>query len=245
MSLNKTWGIVGLGWLGLALSNQLKKSGHDFWGTHRSSFTFGNDPFPTLDLKNKCDVLFLNTPPILKLSPNDFVQQISIEPKFKLIFISSTSVFGDNQSLCTENLIPKPQTESGQWLLSVEIELLKKFKDQLLVIRPGGLIGDKRHPVFYFPKDIENSGGMNPVNLIHRDDLIEIILQAEDLNLKGTLNAVAPEHPSRQEYYNKWADKLNLPEINFKNECTSSKQVESILLPQFYTNWKYPKLDEL
>ncbi len=263
----KVWGIIGLGWLGQALADQLQTLKCNVWGTRTDSFVFGHNKFPT----QACDVLFLNTPPILDLTPDDFVHQIvlssnssgsaneptdpsnipkekeslTVRSKTKLIFISSTSVYGPTQKFCTEDLKPIPWTANGKWLFEVENLLLEKYKDQVLILRPGGLIGDKRHPVFYFSKSQEISGGQDPINLIHRLDLINIIMQAEALNLSGVINAVAPYHPGKAEYYNSWAEKLKIKSIAFNNDVQSFKIVDSKILPTFYHSWAYPELDSL
>ncbi len=236
MSLKKTWGVIGLGWLGKPLSEQLKNLGFDVLGTRSSDFNFLTDEFPKLF----CNILFLNTPPLLNISPIDYVNKIPKvfnEQNAKVIFISSTSVFGEHQGLCTEETFPEPQTENGKWLLQVEHELEKKFKENLTIIRPGGLIGEDRHPVFAISKNNMISGGDNVINLIHKSDLINIIVAAEKNNFSGIINAVSPYHPKRSEYYNFWAKKLNLKPINFKSELTSTKKVESVALPLFYNNW--------
>lgn len=241
MSTKKTWGIIGLGWLGQALAQQLQSSGAKVWGTRTDTFVFGEDPFPT----QAADVIFLNTPPILDLTPEQFVAEIALTEKQKLIFISSTSVYGPKQKFCTEDVEPQPWTSNGKWLFEVESLLLKNFKKHVLIIRPGGLIGDKRHPVFSLAKADEISGGLDPINLIHRDDLIGVILKSEELGKTGLINAVTPFHPAKHEYYNHWASKLNLPKINFNNDYQSAKVVDSKILPSIYKTWRHPKLDGL
>lgn len=256
MGSKKTWGIIGLGWLGQALANELKSLGINLWGTRTEipttnsneilteSFVFGQNDFPV----KPCDVLFVNTPPILDLTPADFVSEIHTPAElddFKLIFISSTSVYGPRQKLCTEDTQPEPWTANGKWLYEVENLLEQKYQNKVLILRPGGLIGDERHPVFYFSKSQQVSGGLDPVNLIHCKDLIQIILQAEALNMSGVINAIAPFHPRKSDYYNEWAEKLKLNPINFSLEVQSLKVVDSTRLPDFYKSWVCANLDHL
>lgn len=269
MNSNHIWGIIGLGWLGQSLAEKLKFSGIGVWGTRSSDFNFVSDRFP-----NKyCNILFINIPPLIELDPNDFVKKIPLnmihenqtlnkqddrldtdfiidnnyEKKIKVIFVSSTSVYGDHQGLCDEQTAPEPKTVNGKWLLEVENKLIKKFNDKLLIIRPGGLIGEDRHPIFSIHKNYsmngDLSGGDNLINFIHRSDLIEIVIAAEKNNLSGVLNVVSPHHPKRSEYYNYWSKKLNMSLIKFKAEQTSAKKVESIILPSFYNDWLHKNLD--
>lgn len=244
MTSKKTWGIIGLGWLGQALADQLKSLSFDVWGTRTDTFVFGQNDFPS----QTCDVLFINTPPILDLTPADFVGEIHTPKQlddFKLIFISSTSVYGPRQKLCNEETQPEPWTANGKWLYEVESLLQQKYQNKVLILRPGGLIGDERHPVFYFSKSQQVSGGLDPVNLIHRKDLIQIIIQSEALKMSGVINAIAPHHPQKSDYYNAWAEKLKLNPINFSLDVQSLKTVDSVKLPHFYTQWLCEKLDHL
>lgn len=242
MIQKKTWGIIGLGWLGQSLFDRLKLNGNLVWGTHRRDFTFGVDPFPD----QLCDVLFLNTPPLLNIPARTFVDEISNSTaghkNLKIIFVSSTSVFGDHQGTCTEETRPEPITKNGQWLVEVEGLLTQKLKDQLVIIRPAGLIGEDRHPVYFFSKNQNHPGGRNPVNLVHKEDLLNVILEIERSNFKGLVNAVSEFHPQKSIYYNFWANKFNLDPIQFLDELSSSKQVDSVVLPQIYTKWKFKDL---
>lgn len=256
MVAKKTWGIIGLGWLGQALADELKSVSVDVWGTRteiptanlneilKEAFVFGQNDFPS----RPCQVLFINTPPILDLTPADFVSEIHTPTKlddFKLIFISSTSVYGPRQKLCTEDTPPEPWTANGKWLYEVETLLQQKYQNKVLILRPGGLIGYERHPVFYFSKSQQISGGLDPVNLIHRKDLIQIIIQAEALDMSDVVNAIAPFHPKKSDYYNGWAEKLKLNPINFSLDVQSLKVVDSVKLPLFYNSWSCEKLDHL
>ncbi len=241
MAVSKTWGIIGLGWLGQSLCQKVQDNGSNCWGTNRSDFTFGRDKFPG----KACDILFLNTPPLKSMSAEEYVDEIKATFSTKVIFISSVSIFGSDQRECSEVTDVKPRSVNGKWLATVEKLMTEKFKSNFLTIRPGGLIGEKRHPVKFFSSDQKIPGGNNPINLIHRNDLIKIIIEANRLDLKGVLNAVAPYHPKKSEYYTEWARMLNLPPLKFKDETTSTKKIESIYLSDFYSNWECEKLNTL
>lgn len=227
-----SWGIIGLGWLGLELFKTLENKGEPCWGTKRSDFQFGKDPFP----RHPTAILFLNTPPLIELSPQTFVDEVRTEAK-KIIFVSSTSVYGNQKGLCTEETPPSPQTKRAEWLVDVEMLLKERFNQRLLIIRPGGLIGEDRHPVYSIPKGRELEGGKDVVNLIHRKDLIEIIIRSSQLGLSGVLNAVSPEHPEKGEYYREMARKLELEEPLYKNSHKSPKEVSSLYTSHFFRDW--------
>jgi nucleoside-diphosphate-sugar epimerase len=159
----------------------------------------------------------------------------------KVLFVSSTSVYGDRFPIVeyTESTQTHPDTESGRQLVLSEKLLQSNIHFKTTVIRFGGLLGEDRHPIKFLAgrTQIENPDG--PVNLIQREDCIGIIIKALDFAYKDkwgeTFNAVAPQHPTRKNYYQKKAHQFNLPLPNFvedtksKGKIISSKKVETIL----------------
>ncbi len=237
MPNTETWGIVGLGWLGARLSTHLQGQGQRTWGTHRHDFDFRSASLPD----TFCDVIFLNTPPLTDLSPRNFCAKIHSTTANRIIFISSTSVFAMNCGLVTEGSTPAPDTASAYWLLEVETQLRKNFGERLAVIRPGGLIGGERHPAKHLAGKVDISGGNEKVNLIHREDLIQIITKVPI----GTpmVHAVANYHPSKDTYYVEWADKLGLVKPQFKDSVFAQREIHSTVVSSFYNDWKCPRLD--
>jgi len=166
-----------------------------------------------------------------------FIEKSTIK---KVLFVSSTSVYGDENGIITEETIPNPETESGKQLLLAEALLQKNQNFETTILRFGGLIGEDRHPVKFLAgkENLENPDA--PVNLIHQNDCIEIIeaiIQQSKWN--EVFNAAAPFHPTRQEYYTQKAKEQNLILPKFSSEKSnitkviSSKKVENILKYQF------------
>jgi hypothetical protein len=237
----KTWGIIGLGWLGTALSEGLLASGRPHWGTRRDSFSFEAVVFP----KTPCDLLLVNTPPLIHISTSEFSGRILIGPSSRLIFVSSTGVYGKNSGRVTEATKPLPNTASGHWLVETEHFLRERFKDKLTIVRPGGLIGGSRHPVYHLSGRSDIPGGDSPINLIHRLDLIAILLALETRPDITLINTVAPYHPQKKDYYCNWAENLKLDKLRFSNDETSDRIVESEVIDDLYQNWICPRLDAL
>ena len=230
------WAIVGLGWLGSALQARLIQRGVESWGTTRASFNFLTDALPA----REHSVLFFNTPPLLALTPQEFLEKIKPTSASKIIFISSTSVYGDTQGAVDENSPALPTAPNGVWLLEVENKLREYFKERLHIIRPAGLIGGERHPAKTLSGRTQVRGGLDVVNLIHREDLLNFIVHPE---LPALVNAVAPIHPTREEYYNSWCERLGLARIEFIPEKTSERVVDT--LHGSLIEWSVPKLDRL
>jgi nucleoside-diphosphate-sugar epimerase len=136
-----------------------------------------------------------------------------------VLFVSSTSVYAEDNSLVTEDTKPQPESEGGRQLLAVEQILLGNSHFKTTTLRFGGLIGEDRNPVRFLAgrKNIESPKAF--INLIHQEDCIGIILKIlakESWN--ETYNAAAPFHPSREDYYTQKAVELNLvaPEFNYE-----------------------------
>lgn len=239
--MTKIWGIIGLGWLGSELARRLRKSEIEYWGTTRKEFNWESDDFPA----EHCDLLFLNTPPLINISPDEFVNKIKMNPSGRIIFISSIGVYGKVSGIITEKTLPCPTTKNGIWLYEVEKLLLEKFRNQITIIRAGGLIGGLRHPVLSLAKKTSLVPMDGFINLIHRDDLIEIVMLISKLQKSIlVINAVAPYHPLKSSYYNSWSQKLNLTPITFSG-VEENRVIKSDMLDEIYPEWFFPKLDAL
>ena len=205
------------------------------------------------DFLHETDVLIIAIPPglrkeILSSEEMTFINKMKILIPYieksgiqKVLFVSSTSVYGDRFPIVeyTESTQNHPDTESGRQLVLSEKLLQSNIHFKTTVIRFGGLLGEDRHPIKFLAgrTQIENPDG--PVNLIQREDCIGIIIKALDFayidKWGETFNAVAPQHPTRKNYYQKKAQQFNLPLPNFvedtksKGKIISSKKVETIL----------------
>ncbi|MTH17975.1 SDR family oxidoreductase [Flavobacterium sp. LC2016-01] len=260
--------ILGCGWLGLPLAKRLLEKGNSISGSTTSENKLsilaeaGIDPFlVTLESESvsenitsflsESEILIIDIPPKLRntgdSSQKVFVQKIENLIPFiersgikKVLFVSSTSVYGDDNSLITEETIPNPETESGKQLFLAEAILQQNQNFETTILRFGGLIGEERHPVKFLAgkENLENPDA--PVNLIHQKDcigIIEAILNQSKWN--ELFNAVAPFHPTRQEYYTQKAKEQNLILPKFSSEksnikkIVSSEKIETILNYQF------------
>lgn len=265
--------ILGCGWLGFPLATSLLTKGYNIKGSSTTASSLdglkaaGIMPFQiqlkeqeiignVAEFLDQTAVLIIAIPPrlrgeIVASETLSFVNKIKTLIPFiekssvqKVLFVSSTSVYGDstinpNMQEITEEVKPTPDTESGQQLVIVEQLLQSNKHFKTTVIRFGGLLGADRHPIKFLAgrTKIENPDG--PVNLIQREDCIGIIIKVLAVAYQDkwgdTFNAVAPQHPSRKTYYQKKAQQFNLPLPTFvenatsKGKIISSKKVETIL----------------
>ncbi len=256
LHLNKNISIIGCGWLGLPLAKQFIENNYKVKGSSTSIEkidilkSFGIDAFYVElteqgvkgDIQNclsESEILVLNIPPGLRKHPeNDFVNQMQflithIEASSikKIIFISSTSVYADEESIptITEESIKNPDSPSGKQLLEVEnvIENNKSF--QTIILRFSGLFGDHRHPAKSLSGRSNLKNANAPVNLIHLKDCIGIIqkLVKKD-EWDEAFNASTTPHPSRKDYYTSVCKAMDLPLPKFDEDLPSKgKHIDS------------------
>ena len=171
------------------------------------------------------EVLVINVPPAMRREPiqsySDKMLQLYEEIKkstvSKILFVSSTSVYGDNEGEITEEDATKPVTNSARHLVESERIFRDDSELKTTVVRFGGLIGPDRHPVNYLAGRSELTNGDDAVNLIHLTDCIHIICQIIENNWWNEIfNAVYPDHPMKSAYYREEALKRGLQPPTYK-----------------------------
>lgn len=212
--------VIGCGWLGLPLCEKLTALGHTIVTTTTSldkqkdlekkfeSYLFDvtkdNPDSKLLD----SDILIYTIPPLGKGEVETFFN--SIDSNKKILFISSTSVYGKNQGDVTEEKAFDPNSKNALVLREAEIFLKKRFKN-LTIIRPGGLYDEKRHPVYFLAGKTGLTTGDEYLHLVHRDDCINAIMSIIEKNIwNEEFNLVNDLRVKKEEYYIEIAKKLKL-----------------------------------
>ncbi|MCM8569459.1 SDR family NAD(P)-dependent oxidoreductase [Gramella jeungdoensis] len=248
--------ILGCGWLGLELGKRLRKQNHEVKGsvTRMERMgelrTAGLIPY-SIKLYEKgvqgdirsflsgVNVLIVDIPPGLRKNPEiDFVKKIRnlipyIEKAYvqKVIFTSSTSVYQDMEDfpIYTEEDKTDNSNNTAIQLRNTELLFLNNENFDASVLRFGGLIGSKRHPIKHLSgrKNVKNPDA--PVNLVHQEDCISaILILMEKQKDNSVWNVVYPEHPSKKDYYSKVASEKELPKPEFEHSKTSKgKKISS------------------
>ncbi|MEX2350548.1 MAG: NAD(P)H-binding protein [Flavobacteriaceae bacterium] len=252
--------ILGCGWLGFPLALSLQRKGHAIHGSTTTKNKLETleesaiEPFLIHLTENNVegnihsfldgsDVLILDIPPKMRNNPSlsfstkiktliPFIKASSVK---RVLFVSSTSVFSDDQGRVNEDTIPLPATTSGKELLKSEKFLTENMHFQTTILRFGGLTGDDRHPVNYLAGRKNISGANAPVNLIQQEDCIGIIEEIIHRDSWGhVFHGVHPEHPSKEVYYTRKADEYGLEPPQFKEEAHADyKTVDSINLGKY------------
>jgi nucleoside-diphosphate-sugar epimerase len=233
--------IIGLGRFGSLLATSLIKT-HQVTGTTRS-----------VEKQNKflaegirCDILNQTLKPsesllnadcvVLNIPPFEdqlaWIKSWNWNIKTHLVFISSTSIYGEIEGAVDETTLPSPAS-SGAKILFEEEQWVKSFNDYT-IIRFGGLIGHNLHPGTFLSGRKNLSGGNQAVNLIHLDDCVGFTKLAIEKKMTDEIfNLVYPSHPTRQSFYQGFCRQhsLELPEFNLDpspGKIIKSDKVESL-----------------
>jgi nucleoside-diphosphate-sugar epimerase len=233
--MTKTISVLGCGWLGkplaLKLSDNYVVKASNRTHENRSTFEHHNIIHYIIDIQDeslvrseflKADILVL---PITHKNSSDFKRLIaSIERSSikQVIFISSTSVYENKNTIVTE----ETPTNSSD-LAQIEQLFLKAKNFDTTLIRFAGLYGYNRNPVNFISSTKTMSNPEGYINLIHRDDCIAIIEKIISENLGNTVfNACCSSHPKRKDFYTGLATKYGKPLPEF--EATSKDRFKIV-----------------
>jgi nucleoside-diphosphate-sugar epimerase len=240
--MKKTISILGAGWLGKPLALSLAENGYTVrvsttTGAAGEELTQANIPVYQVLISEdevvlndpsffSCDVLIINFPPgRSEEKASRHPQQIRLLTKLirkhavpKILFVSSTSVYPDCNSVVDESCSLPPDKASGRALLEAEHILREESGARVTVLRFAGLIGYDRLPARFLAGKKELRDGKAPVNLIHRDDCIGAIEAILNHDAFGEIfNGVCDQHPLREEFYIQAAKNAGLPLPEFLN----------------------------
>lgn len=223
--------IIGLGYIGLPLAKILCQKNHIVSGTTTTPEKLSQDQMKTYLLSSpqipgpeilNCDVLVLNIPP--KEEHPEWFQKWDLSCTKKIIFVSSTSA---------------PRHE----ILKKEEEWVKTQGIPWLILRPGGLLGNGRHPGRSLSGKKEIKGRLWKVNLIHADDVSGFIVTAIEKDLHSeTIALVSDERHTKEEFYSEFCIRNGIPVPEFDQDDNSVGEVVSNDLMKKYYELKFPKM---
>ena len=222
--------VVGCGWLGLPLAAAFARDGHEVHGTttraERRAELREHGVTPHLlragvtGVEGDATVLAGADRVVVAIPPSGtgdgygaaigHVATASADAG-QLIHASSTGVYPDRPGhpITREDDLAQEPSERAARLLAAEAAV-DAAAVPATVLRLAGLWGHGRHPV-RFLAGRDRPGGDAPVNLVHRDDVIDAVRAvAGDPPVTGTFSVVAAEHPPRGAFYRAEAERLGL-----------------------------------
>lgn len=177
----------------------------------------------------------------------------------KLIYISSTGVYGPSEDDWVDELTPcRPEREGGQACLEAEgVLAVHPLGARSVVLRMAGLYGPDRLPN---ATDLRQGRPLTApaqgyLNLIHVDDAASVVLAAEVRSPLPNLLIVSDGHPvPRCEYYAELARLLGAPPPQYASpaedspaaaRAAASKRVRNTrLVQQLAVQFAYPSYRE-
>ncbi len=252
--------IIGCGWVGKKLGELTAAKGRNVFGTTRSSSNFSE--LSDLEIKpvklelpgrSISDIRLPEAETVvISISPgrgNDRTNypkilsqlaQVLAERNAQIIMYSSTSVYGNEEGMVTEeNVSPDPKSNNA--IVAAEGEL-RQHIPEAVILRLSGLYGEDRHPAKYMAGRTDISDGDAPVNLVHRDDVIQVTQNIIEKDVRREIFNVCSElHPTRAEIYTTVASRLGLKEPAFQEGGAGGKTVSSKkLMDHFNIEFLHP-----
>ncbi|HEX3800742.1 MAG TPA: SDR family oxidoreductase [Verrucomicrobiae bacterium] len=141
----------------------------------------------------------------------NLVEWLAAAPPKKFVYTSSTSVYGQTDGSQVKETSPaEPANETSQILVETEKVLLaaaqeKKFP--AVVLRVAGIYGPERGHLFlqYLKNEAKISGqGERLINMIHRDDLVGVIIAALKNGRAGEIYNAVDDEPIAQVHFFRW-----------------------------------------
>ncbi len=262
----KTLTVIGCGWLGLPLALKAIDENWKVKGTTTNSNKMieledkGIEPYLlVLPATTKIDsalfksrYLVINIPPGRR-NPNvlhdypftvsQIIDQIKIVGKTsKVIFVSSTSVYGNEDEFIDETTISKPKTDSGRALVEAE-NIVRNAGINYNILRFGGLAGPGRHPGRFLAGKKDLPGGNQCINFLHLTDAIAVIMHMLSGSFtRQTYNVVSPQHPQKKMFYLKMTIDAGLDPPTFDDSLMAAERKISVqkLLKDTGYEFKYP-----
>jgi len=129
----------------------------------------------------------------------------------KLVYTSSTSVYGQNDSSLVDEKSPtEPGTETGRVLLETERALLEAAQSRKvagIILRVAGIYGPDRG--YWFKQFLKGevrleSKGVRFLNGAHREDVIRCVIAALERGASGEIYNVVDDEPVSQFDFFSW-----------------------------------------
>jgi nucleoside-diphosphate-sugar epimerase len=221
--------IMGCGWLGLETGKFLVAQGFNVKGSTTTEdklslleelgidayFLKVNDKIDATDAVLESffssSILLLNIPPgrknpnVVEDHPKQIQSIIEMAKKYgveKIIFISSTGVYGDENKVVLETDVLNPVRSSGKALVAVESFLKNEKSLKINILRFAGLIGGERKAGRFFAGKTDIKGGNARVNMVWRSDCVRVIYEIIRQDIWGEVfNVCADEHPFKKDFY--------------------------------------------
>lgn len=225
--------ILGCGYVGLPLGAELVRLGHEVCGVRRNAEggaelqTAGIKPL-VADVTRAEELAALPSQydwvvncvsstrggveeyrEVYLKGTRNVIDWLSNAPPKKFVYTSSTSVYGQSDFSAVKETSPtEPSSETGRVLVETEKILLAAApKFPAVALRVAGIYGPERGHLFlqYLRNEAKIAGqGERLINMIHRNDLIGVIIAALKNGRAGEVYNAVDDEPVAQIHFFRW-----------------------------------------
>ncbi|NMP33548.1 SDR family oxidoreductase [Thalassotalea sp. M1531] len=262
---NKHIAIVGCGWVGRALADQLvsqhikvtatttsdeKLSELRSLGCIAQKLLLPESQSQAFEWLSGVDTLMISITPRFKRGETNYPEKVAqlvanaeqhgVE---NIILLSSSGVYNGLVGEVDETT-RLAITEQKVGLLHQAEHIVLNANTRGAVLRLAGLVGPKRHPARFMAGKTNLANANTPTNLVHLNDVLAAInLMLSDTSLTGIYNVVSDTHPSREQFYTLACQQqsLELPQFNEQQE-SALRVVKNDKIKQAGLSFEYPDL---
>ncbi len=187
----------------------------------------------------------------------NLIEWLRTAPPRKFVYTSSTSVYAQNDGSHVKEQSPtEPENETSKVLVETEKLLLQAVQQHhfpAVILRVAGIYGPGRGHLLrqYLRNEAKIAGhGERLMNMIHRDDLIGIILTALKSARPGEIYNVVDEEPVAQIHFFRWLSETlgkwmppfepELAKAERKRGLTNKRVLNRKLKMELGYQFKYP-----
>ena len=227
--------IVGCGYVGIPLGAELVRQGHEVFGLRRgmgaaAEFKWAGIKPLTGDITKAEQLARLPEEydwvvncvsasgggaeeyrEVYLRGTRNLIGWLGAAPPKKFVYISSTSVYGQNDgSLVKENSLTEPVSETGKILVETErvlLEAARRSSFPAVILRLAGIYGPGRG--YWFRQYLKNEASLEGaggriLNMIHRDDVVGVIVAALEKGRSGEVYNAVDDEPVSQLGFFQW-----------------------------------------
>lgn len=237
--------ILGLGYVGVPLGEELARQGHDVFGLCRTAVSHpgittlvGDITKPETLQALPCEWDWIvNTVSSSKGGPEDYRAVYlqgtrNIVASFrtsKYVYTSSTSVYGQTAGEAVDEQSPtEPSSETSRILIDTEQLLLNQKTFPAVILRISGIYGPGRGHLYrqYLRGEAVIPGrGDRMINMIHVDDVVSAIITGLEHGRAGEIYNVTDDEPvSYLEFFQWLSNRLRRPIPPFAEEAPTRKR---------------------
>lgn len=167
-------------------------------------------------------------------SVEPIVNALKQHPIKRLIVVSSTRVYGENQGeRIDDESEPQPVDAQGRLLLDMEQRWQAAYPNQCVIVRPTGIYGTSVARMIKLAENTQHYPQIHYSNRIHINDLAHFLAQLIDIGHPQKSYIVSNNQPLPLHQIMTWfQQRLGLPELVLQSDMLSGKRIYATHLQQ-------------